>query len=118
VLDATYRATQSFWRPELAQDPPDLAALMPRWITVGLITSFIMAGIFGNLRPAFDGSPVVKGLKFAFVAFLFHAAFSAGMSGIFNLPNSLWAWWVFEGIFYFAVGGAAMGWVAGKFAPE
>ena len=26
VLDATYTATSSFWRPELIQDPPDMAA--------------------------------------------------------------------------------------------
>ena len=33
VLDPLYRATSEFWRPELQQDPPDMAALMPRWRT-------------------------------------------------------------------------------------
>ena len=38
VLDPLYNATSEFWRPELRSDPPDMAALMPRWITVGLIS--------------------------------------------------------------------------------
>ena len=50
VLDAAYRATESFWRPELVQQPPDMAALMPMWIATGIVTSFILAGIY--LRPA------------------------------------------------------------------
>ena len=45
ILDSAYRANEEFWRPELNQDPPDMATLMPRWIALGLITSFIMAAI-------------------------------------------------------------------------
>ena len=43
ILDSAYRTTEEFWRPELNQDPPDMASLMPRWIGVGLLASFIMA---------------------------------------------------------------------------
>ena len=64
VLDAPYRANSEFWRPELNQDPPDMAALMPRWIGVGLLTTFIFSAIYGWLRPAFSGAPWQKGLKF------------------------------------------------------
>jgi hypothetical protein len=118
VLTEAYQANASFWRPELNQQPPDMAALMPRWIITGLITSLIAAAIYDNIRPAFNGSGAVKGMKFGFVAFLFYASTAAGWSGIFNLPDSIWAWWIFEGLFYFVPGGAALGWVAGKLAPE
>ena len=33
----TYRATASFWRPELNTDPPDMGALMKMWIPTGLL---------------------------------------------------------------------------------
>ena len=29
VLEPLYKATAEYWRPELMQDPPDMAALMP-----------------------------------------------------------------------------------------
>lgn len=118
VLVEAYQANASFWRPELNEVPPDIAALMPRWITTGLITALITAGIYDNIRSAFDGPNAVKGLKFGFVVFLFYATTAAGWSGVFNLPNSIWAWWTIEGIFYFIPAGAALGWVAGKLTPE
>jgi hypothetical protein len=118
VLDEAYRANAHFWRPELVQDPPDMAALMPRWITTGLITAFLSAAVYDNIRSAFNGSGLVQGVKFGLVAFIFYASFAAGWSGVFNLPNSIWAWWVFEGIFYFGIGGAALGWTVNKLAPE
>ena len=37
VLDELYKLHAQFWRPELNQVPPDMAALMPRWIASGLI---------------------------------------------------------------------------------
>ena len=54
VLEPAYQQTAEFWRPELRQDPPDMAALMPRWITVGLITSFAFAGLYGWIHQGFD----------------------------------------------------------------
>lgn len=118
VLVEAYQANAGFWRPELVQDPPDMAALMPRWITTGLISALLATAIYDNIRVAFNGSGAVKGLKFGLVAFIFYASFAAGWSGVFNLPNSIWAWWVFEGIFYYAIGGAALGWTVSKLAPE
>ncbi|MGH8284526.1 MAG: hypothetical protein ACRETT_02030, partial [Steroidobacteraceae bacterium] len=50
VLKEAYMATATFWRPELNEQPPNMAALMPYWITVGLIGSFITAGIYGIVR--------------------------------------------------------------------
>jgi hypothetical protein len=32
ILTEMYQAHASFWRPELNQQPPDMAALMPRWM--------------------------------------------------------------------------------------
>jgi hypothetical protein len=60
VLKELYMANASFWRPELAQDPPDMAALLPRWIAIGLITSFILAGIFDNIRGGLAGSTLLR----------------------------------------------------------
>ncbi len=118
VLAEVYKATASFWRPELNEVPPDIAALMPQWITVGLITSFIFAGIYDKIRSALSGSAVIKGLKFGFILMLINAAYGVGMSGVFNLPNEIWGWWIFESIFYFLIGGVVLGWVCEKLAPE
>jgi hypothetical protein len=95
-----------------------MAAMMPRWIATGLIAAFIAAGIYDNVRSAFDGSGMVKGAKFGFVVSLLYATTAAGWSGVFNLPNNIWAWWIVEGFFYFVVGGLALGWIAARIAPE
>ena len=117
ILHDVYRANAVFWRPELNQDPPDMAALMPRWITVGLITTFIITAVFDTVRSALGGSGVVKGMKFGFIAFLFSACLSAGWSGVFNLPNEIWLWWNAEALVMYLVGGAVLGFVTGKLSP-
>lgn len=118
ILTELYIQTQAFWRPELNQQPPDMVALLPRWITIGFIAALIQAAIYDNVRSAFDGSGLVKGLKFGLVVFLFHLCFSAGWSGVFNLPEMIWVWWNIEFLVMFLVGGAVLGLVAGKLAPE
>jgi hypothetical protein len=118
VLEELYIANASFWRPELNQDPPDMAALMPMWITNGLITTFIMVTIFDNIRSALDGSGWMKGAKFGFIIFLFSACFSAGWSGVFNLPGMIWFWWNVEALVMYLVGGAVLGLVVAKLSPE
>jgi hypothetical protein len=118
VLEELYIANASFWRPELNQDPPDMAALMPMWITNGLITTFIMVTIFDNIRSALDGSGWMKGAKFGFIIFLFSACFSAGWSGVFNLPGMIWFWWNVEALLMYLAGGAVLGLVVAKLSPE
>jgi len=118
ILKELYIANASFWRPELNQDPPDMAALMPRWIATGLIATFILAGIYDNIRSGLDGSGLIKGIKYGVILFLFSVCFSAGWSGVFNLPETIWIWWNVEALVIYLVGGAALGWVAAKFSPE
>jgi hypothetical protein len=117
VLDEVYRATTSFWRPELVQDPPDMAALMPMWITTGLITSFILAGIYGVFRGALSGPAWQRGLKFGVAVWLLHASLMAAWSGVFNLPNNIWIWWGIDAAIYTLVGSIVLGIVAEKLAP-
>ncbi len=114
VLEGLYKATGEFWRPELRQDPPDTAALMPRWIIVGLAMACVFAAIYDNIHTAFNGSGAVKGLKFGFVLGLISAALFAGWSGVFNLPDAIWAWWAVDTFIYFGVGGLALGWYASR----
>lgn len=118
VLDDLYIANTSFWRPELVQDPPDMAALMPRWITVGLIAAFIAAGIYAWIRGSFSGASWLKGLKFGFVLWLLAICQMAGWSGIFNLPEAIWGWWAVDSLLYCVIGGVVLGWVAHKLSPE
>ena len=118
ILMPTYQATAGFWRPELMQDPPDMAALMPRWVTTGLISSFIIAGIYGHVRSTFTGAGWQRGLKYGFVLFLLTVGFMLGMSGVFNLPDRMWAWWCVDSLIGYSLGGAALGWVADKVAPR
>ena len=114
VLEEIYDQTTQFWRPELNQEPPDMAAMMPRWISTGLLTAFILAGIYDNIRSGFDGGAVLKGVKYGVVLGLIYLCFSLGYSGVFNLPDALWGWWTLEGFLNFIVGGAVLGWFTGK----
>jgi hypothetical protein len=118
VLDPVYRANEAFWRPELNQDPPDMAALMPRWIVSGLVSAFFIAGIYGAVRPAFSGPGWRKGLVYGFIVGLLMAMFCLGWSGVFGLPDKIWIWWALEGFLYMLPGGAALGWIGQKLAPE
>ena len=117
VLDAAYTATSNFWRPELRQDPPDMAALMPMWITIGLITSFVLAGIYGVFRKALSGPAWQRGLKFGIAAWLLHASALAGWSGVFNLPYKIWIWCGIDALIFTIVGSLVLGIVAEKLTP-
>ncbi|MGQ0834073.1 MAG: hypothetical protein ACT4O5_03980 [Gammaproteobacteria bacterium] len=117
VLKEAYMATATFWRPELNEQPPNMAALMPYWITVGLIGSFITAGIYGIVRRALTGPGWMRGLKFGVGLTLLAIGTMAGLSGVFNLPAEIWAWWALEWTLMYLLGGVLLGWVAEKVAP-
>ena len=118
ILDEAYRANEEFWQPPLREDPPDMAAMMPRWIASGLLTSLILAAIYGCVRRAFDGPGWKKGLWYGLILSGFGICFSLGYSGVFHLPDKIWFWWALEGFLYYLPGGAVLGWVAQKVAPE
>ncbi len=114
ILEPLYIANESFWRPELTQDPPDMAALMPRWIAVGLISSLILAAIYGYVQSAFSGPGWKRGLIFGFGVSIMFCLLAAGWSGVFNLPEKIWVVWSLESFVYYLPGGAALGWVVGR----
>ena len=118
ILEQAYDATAQFWRPELNQEPPDMTALLPRWITTGLVVAFLSAAIYGLVRSAFTGAGWQKGLKFGLVLFLIHAGAMASWSGVFNLPDTIWMWWAAEMLLYWIVGGAVLGWFGERFAAD
>lgn len=117
ILDEAYQATASFWRPELVQDPPDMATLMPVWIATGLITSFVLAGIYGVFRAALSGPAWQRGLKFGIAVWLLNISLMAAWSGVFNLPNKIWIWWGVDAAIYTIIGSIVLGIVAEKLAP-
>jgi hypothetical protein len=118
VLEPLYDATAQFWRPELNQDPPDIAALIPRWISVGILTAFIHAAIYDNIRSAFDGSGLIRGLKFGLMMAVIFAMFGAAFSGVFNLPDAIWGWWALEGFLIYPLGGLVLGWFVAKYGSD
>jgi hypothetical protein len=118
VLEPLYDATAQFWRPELNQDPPDIAALIPRWIGVGILTAFIHAAIYDNIRSAFDGSGLIRGLKFGLMMAVIFAMFGAAFSGVFNLPDAIWGWWALEGFLIYPLGGLVLGWFVAKYGSD
>lgn len=117
VLKETYRANAQFWRPELNQEPPDMAALMPRWITTWVLASFILAAIYGCVRGSLSGPGWKKGLTYGLILGGFGLAWGVlGYSGVFNLPDKIWIWWAAEAFVLYMIGGAVMGWLAEKFS--
>jgi hypothetical protein len=117
ILLDDYQATAQFWRPELMQQPPDMAALMPRWIASGLIGAFIFAGIYDIVRRALSGAGWKRGLKYGVMLALFNVAWNLGYAGVFNLPENIWAWWTLDGALMYLAGGAVLGWIAERLAP-
>jgi hypothetical protein len=117
VLFETYKATASFWRPELNADPPDMGALMPMWITTGLISAFIMAGIYAVVRSSLAGAPWQRGMKFGVIAALFAVVNAIAYRGVFNLPDNIWLWWLVDTTILHLIGGAVLGIVAEKLSP-
>jgi len=117
ILVEAYQATAAFWRPELMKQPPDMAALLPLWITTGLISAFFSAAVYMWVRPALSGAGWQRGLKFGVIAIIFNAAAMLSFYGVFNLPAQIWSWWCVEAVAYLLVGGAALGWIAQKLTP-
>ena len=117
VLGPIYKEFASFWRPELNADPPDMAALMKIWVPIGLLSSFLLAGIYSVVRSSLAGSGIVRGVKFGVISWIFGLVAALGYWGVFNLPNKIWAWWMIEGIWMQLIAGAVLGWVAQKIAP-
>lgn len=118
ILDAAYQANELFWQPALRQDPPDMAAMMPRWLATGVLTSLILAAVYGWIRGGLNGPPWLKGIKYGVILSLFGTCLILGWSGVFYLPGKIWLWWAIEQPLYYLPGGAALGWVAAKLAPE
>jgi hypothetical protein len=115
VLANDYVATAPFWRPELMSD--NLAALLPRWIITGLISAFIIAAVYGWVRGALTGPGWKRGLKYGALLALLTITFMLGWSGVFNLPDRMWAWWGIESTASLLLGGLVLGWIADKVAP-
>ena len=116
MLKPLYKANSSFWLPALNQDPPDMAALLPNWLLVSLINSFVVAGIYSCVRTSFKGPGWKRGLTWGFSLGIFVFIYTFGFSGVFNLPLSIFVWWGIDGLILFTIGGAAMGWATEKFA--
>lgn len=117
VLKEPYRATASFWRPELRSDPPDMMALMPLWIPTGLLSSMVTAAIYSIFRRGLAGPGWKRGLTFGLFMGIFACATYATWFGVFDLPAVILAWWGVESLIMFLAGGAVMGLVAEKLAP-
>lgn len=117
VLAEAYKATASFWRPELNATPPDMAALMKIWIPTGLLCAFIGAGIYSVIRSSLTGPAWQRGLKFGVISVLFGFVSMLGYWGVFNLPNQIWQWWAIDTVVIYLIGGVVLGLTAQKLAP-
>ena len=94
-----------------------MAALMPRWIATGLLSSLVIAALFGWIRSAFSGPGWKQGLSYGLFLAVFAGLIYLGFSGVFNLPAEILIWWAVDGLILYAAGGAVLGLVAEKVAP-
>lgn len=118
ILYEPYMATESFWRPELVEEPPDMAALLPYFIPIQLLNALIFAGLFGCYRSALNGAPWKKGAIFGLSMGIFLSGIYLAFHFVFNLPAAIWLWWAITGTAQITIAGAAVGWATGRWAPE
>ncbi len=119
LLKETYEQYGSFWRPELMEEPPNMAALMPTWIPRGILSGLIVAFIYSGSRSAWKGPGWRKGLQGGFYVGLFSICFGLlGWSGVLNLPDKIWIWWSLDMFLCYLPAGAVLGWLGDKLAPE
>lgn len=114
ILDPIYQEHETFWRPELREDPPDMAALMPMWILNGFIVSLIVAWLYCMFRRCCAGAEWKRGMMFCIYLAIFGCGMMLAWSGVFALPAKLWLWWAVDTLVIYAIGGAGMGWAVGK----
>ncbi|MGH8252346.1 MAG: hypothetical protein ACREVI_16915 [Steroidobacteraceae bacterium] len=117
VLAEAYRATASFWRPELRMNPPDMSLMWKLWIPSGLLGAFLAAGVYSVVRSSLTGPGWQRGLKFGLIAVVFFIVNVLGYRGVFNLPDTIWVWWVVGAAVANLLAGIVLGWVAQKLAP-
>ena len=118
ILDPVYQDHELFWLPELRQDPPDMAALTPRWMLTSFVSSFVVAGIYSLVGDSFTGPGWSRGLKWGLCLGIFTAVSYFAMSGLFDLPLQMCIWWGIDALILFIAGGTAMGWVGERFAAR
>ncbi len=117
VLAEAYRATASFWRPELNMNPPDMSLMLTMWIPSGLIGAVLLAGVYSVVRSSLTGPGWQRGLKFGFIAVIFCIVNVLGYRGVFNLPDPIWVWWVIGSVIANLLAGIVLGWIAEKLSP-
>ncbi len=117
ILKPLYGETAQFWRPELAKDPPDMAALLPIWIPTGIFLSLVTAALYSFVRPSLQGPPWKRGALFGLLLAIYIAATYGAWFGVFNLPAKILVWWSVDGLILNVLGGIALGVVADKVAP-
>lgn len=117
VLAEAYRDTAAFWRPELTANPPDMSLMWRLWIPSGVAAALIAAAVYSVVRPALAGPPWRRGLQFGLITVAFCVVNALGYHGIFNLPDEVWAWWIFGSVISNLVAGVVLGAVAQKLAP-
>ena len=117
VLADAYRATASFWRPELNRIPPDTSLVLTMWVPSGLIGSFLLAGVYAVMRPSLAGPGWLRGLKFGLVVVIFGIVNALGYRGRFDLPDQIWIWSMIGATLTNLPAGTVLGWLSQKFAP-
>lgn len=115
ALNATYMEFAAMWRPELNQQPPDMAALLPLWMSMAALNALLMAVIYELIRPALNAGLVANGVRFALVTGLTMTALYAMHFGLFALPARVWIFWGIEGALNYLLGGIALAFIAGRF---
>ena len=118
ILDPEYRANESFWLPELSQDPPDYGALMPRWLLNSFLTSLVVAGIYSCVRNSFPAPGWKQGFYWGLSLAVLMVATNNAWSGVFDLPSKLWIWWSVDVMIVYSIAGIAMGWAGSKFGGD
>ncbi len=118
VLDSEYQAHEKLWLPELVQDPPDMASLMPKWLLLSFVSSLVVATIYNLVRGSFAGPGWRRGLSLGACLGIFASVSYFSLTGMIAMSTKIALWWSLDALLLFLASGAAMGWAVGKWAED
>ncbi len=105
ILDASYKATASLWRP-------DMDSMMWIYSVIGLIGSFFFSFIFSK---GYEGKGIAEGARYGlYIGIWMSAGMAYGTYGMIAIPYSLALQWFLFGVVEYVLYGIILALIFGR----